>query len=431
MGLKVQLPPNATAEQKQDFLEQAEKKLSSNYIVGSDQEGATTATNTLTPDEDTVDRWHRLAGLTPPTKTTKDAKIKQMEWLSKNTDLSTEEITNRVMPLKADKDKEFLNLLDEYDGIKDKKSFKAEQIENRLKFLTTRNKYGRLTSDASKQRAYELAGMEVGDTYTEADGSLTEVTSEVKDYAKNAVHNYENPASIRGSEKEITYIEKADQMVKEGDLDGAQKLYTKFDKEGVKTDRKTVEDMQSMQISINGMTELLNDLDSDKNIANYERGIIQNLGVNIGKLTEPEYIKAMDKQFGSNWEEKLKASVSVDTRLGYIQSQFIRAMSGTAASDKEREFLVSVMQSGKWDDEVYMKQAIEDFIGMMKEENQTMKGQANRLPQDAEDATNYTERVTKKPKKKVVEGKTLPTKEQWVNKYGSDKGYDAFIASYK
>ena len=433
MGLKVQLPPNATAEQKQDFLEQAEKKLSSNYIVGSDQEGATTATNTLNPDEDTVDRWYRLAGITPPAKATKDAKIKQMEWLSKNTDLSTEEITNRVMPLKVDKDKEFIETLDAYELVKDKDSFRAKQLEKRLNFLTTRNKYG---SSASRSqlginKAYEVGELEVGDTFTDLEGKTRKVKQADKDWAETTVYNTENPTSIRTADKEIDYIEEADKLVKEGKFKEAQNLYTKHDKEGVKADRKTVENMESRQLSVNSMTSLLNDLDSDKDIAKYERGVLQNLGANIGKLTEPEYIAAMDKKFGSNWQEKLKASVSVDSRLGYIQSQFIRAMSGTAASDKEREFLVNVMQSGRWDDEVYMKQAIEDFIGMMKEENQTMKGQANRLPQDAEDATNYTERVTKKPKKKVVEGKTLPTKEQWVNKYGSDKGYDAFIASYK
>ena len=171
----------------------------------------------------------------------------------------------------------------------------------------------------------------------------------------------------------------------------------------MKGDYDIVDEMTMRQTSINSMISLSNDLDNpNKNISNYKRGVMDNVTNFVGEITNPEIVKAIEDEFGGNWQNEISASVEKTGRTGYIQAQFIKAMSGTAASDAERQFLIDVMQSGNWNDEKYLKQSLETFVGMMKEENTTKFSQADKLPKSAYDATQYMERVKEQPKEEPV-----------------------------
>jgi len=227
--------------------------------------------------------------------------------------------------------------------------------------------------------------------------------------AEEAIFLKNNPAAVRTGIKKseiLTESEKKtrdylDKAVKGDKLDeaGVQALKDAemtnenfYSSSSMKTDRDLVGEMEDRQTSINSMTSLYNDLrDESKDISKYEQGPIDNLINLTSKIVEPEYIEALDKQFGSNWKERAVASVDKNSRAGYIQAQFIKAMSGTAASDKEREFLVDVMQSGQWNQPEFLEQSLKTFVDMMKEENRTKHSQADKLPNSAYQATQYTE----------------------------------------
>jgi len=220
------------------------------------------------------------------------------------------------------------------------------------------------------------------------------------------IEGYETTASTESSRERLKTGKEAFNLVQkhvgkdkldkagENDLRSAENIYSES-KKGSKVlerENKIIERMQGKQLAANDIATFLNDFnDPSKNLKNLQQGIIDNMSNWAGKLADPETVQWLDKITGGNWENQVKASVEADTRLGYLQAQFIKAISGTAASDAERQQLVKIMQSSDWNDEDRLLQSLEQFHGNVVRENKSARDQIQFSPYSAYEASQMTE----------------------------------------
>ena len=91
------------------------------------------------------------------------------------------------------------------------------------------------------------------------------------------------------------------------------------------------------------------------------------------------------------------ANVDFNTQTGMILASYIKAMSGTAASDAEVQRLMGSFLSGNLNDETYIKQSMKSFSNYLRSSNNTMaKGIIDVAPYSVSKYTNLA------PKKRSV-----------------------------
>jgi len=90
------------------------------------------------------------------------------------------------------------------------------------------------------------------------------------------------------------------------------------------------------------------------------------------------------------------ANVDFNTRAGMLIAAYVKEISGTAASDKERADRINDLLSGNYTDEVYIKQSMKTFANELRAENNTMaKGIIDVLPYSVSKYTNLAPKQSK------------------------------------
>lgn len=130
--------------------------------------------------------------------------------------------------------------------------------------------------------------------------------------------------------------------------------------------QSSIDLMKGNHLMVNNIQDVLN-LDTQGKLDKIDKGIWGN--------TVQAAQRLMGGGFTSEQTESMNQQINLDTRLGRMIAQYIKSISGAAATDVERTFLQDLMTSGKYADENAMWTAVQSFQGSLKDENENIAGQ--------------------------------------------------------
>lgn len=214
----------------------------------------------------------------------------------------------------------------------------------------------------------------------------------------------------------------------ETSLKQMQRIRRANNTEAIVSDRKKLDEMNGKRRTANSLAKVINRLE-DGDLKGHERGIIENVAQWTQKIIGIEG----DEKSKSYLQEQAMKSVKLRSRLGIIQANYIKAMSGTAASDAERQFLVEIIGSSTWDDESALHEAIKEFYNSTVEDIQDYQTEVSPYSEYKAKLVDPIKSGGRKDGEEKANVATmradqrLPTKEEYIKKTGSDKGYNDFI----
>jgi len=132
-----------------------------------------------------------------------------------------------------------------------------------------------------------------------------------------------------------------------------------------KADDKKLEEMNGKRRAANSTASFINRITDGDLAKDYDKDIVANPISWVQNLFGSENEKTQ-----SALQKKATAAIKANTRLGIIQANYIKSMSGTAASDAERQFLTEIMMGNSWGDETALMTAITEFYDSQVEDIQ-------------------------------------------------------------
>jgi len=132
-----------------------------------------------------------------------------------------------------------------------------------------------------------------------------------------------------------------------------------------KADDKKLEEMNGKRRAANSTASFINRVTDGDLAKDYDKDIVANPISWVQNLFGSENEKTQ-----SALQKKATAAIKANTRLGIIQANYIKSMSGTAASDAERQFLTEIMMGDSWGDETALMTAITEFYDSQVEDIQ-------------------------------------------------------------
>lgn len=187
------------------------------------------------------------------------------------------------------------------------------------------------------------------------------------------------------------------------------KLRHSADRVTLDGDKKTLETMRGNQIAANGIASTLNRIESG-DMKKIETGMVDNIVQELSTM-------APEGMLTDDMKETMTANIKKNTTLGYLQASFIKAISGTAASNEEVQRLVKVMQGGAWSQPGAMKTALKEFYNTLEGQQKTHKGQLEVSPSSGYKSSMFTP--------------MWKTRDEWTEHYGNDDRYDEYVTKMK